>query len=67
MTDITAASSVQGAIQVKTSVVSCDGSANGNGSGHPLIYLNMGEDGHVTCLYCRQKFIVAEGLTEAGN
>lgn len=44
-------------IPVRTSVASCDGRRKGDGLGHPLVYLNMGEAGHAVCPYCRQKFI----------
>jgi uncharacterized Zn-finger protein len=53
-------------VRVKTPVVSCDGcgSLNNsrNNSGHPLVYLTLGEKGHTTCPYCRRKFILIEEL-----
>ena len=30
--------------RVESSVVSCDGTSTGNNNGHPLVYLNMGEE-----------------------
>lgn len=44
---------------VDSKVVSCDGNGNG-ASGHPLVYLNLGEEGKVECPYCGQIFIVQE-------
>lgn len=43
-------------VYVDQPVVSCDG--NGEGSGHPLIYLNLEESGEVVCPYCSRKFIL---------
>lgn len=42
---------------VTTKVVSCDGNGNGDGLGHPNIYLNVGKDGKVECPYCSRLFI----------
>lgn len=39
--------------------VSCDGGENG----HPLIYLNISEEGKITCPYCG-KIFVYDGSTE---
>lgn len=36
-------------------VVSCDG--NSHESGHPLIYMNLGETGKVKCPYCGHVFV----------
>jgi uncharacterized Zn-finger protein len=42
-------------IKVYSNVVSCDG---GEGPlGHPLVYLNLGDDGQVECPYCDRLFI----------
>ena len=38
--------------------VSCDG---GGALGHPRIYLEIGEGGHVDCPYCGCRFALGEG------
>lgn len=60
MTGTTSIPTVQEVIRVKTSVVGCDGRSPENHSGHPLVYLNIGEEGRVTCPYCRRKFVLIE-------
>ena len=41
---------------VDSKKVSCDG---GSGAlGHPLVYLNMGNNSEITCPYCSKKFIL---------
>ena len=47
----------QDVMRVEASVVSCDGRSHEDNSGHPLVYLNTGEEGHVTCPYCSRRFI----------
>ena len=44
-------------IVVKTKRVACDG--GGGALGHPLVYMDMGEDDHVECGYCDRKFVLA--------
>lgn len=39
--------------------VSCNG--GGGALGHPLVYLEMGADGEVTCGYCDRRFILKGG------
>ena len=39
---------------VNSKKVSCDG---GTDFGHPLVYLNIGNDSEVICPYCSKKFI----------
>ena len=46
-------------IEVEETRVSCDG--GGSALGHPLIYLNLGEEGVVDCPYCGRRFILKEG------
>ena len=48
--------------RVESSLVGCDGADNDNSgeSGHPLIYLNMGNEGQVICPYCSRKFVLVE-------
>jgi uncharacterized Zn-finger protein len=49
---------------VETKSVSCDG---GSGtSGHPNIYLNIGDKGEITCPYCSRTFMLAEGSSSSG-
>lgn len=48
----------QDVMRVETSVVSCDGRSHEDHSGHPLVYLNTGEEGRVTCPYCGRCFIL---------
>lgn len=42
-------------IETTQSRVSCNG--GGGALGHPLVYLNMTDDGTVTCPYCSRKFV----------
>lgn len=44
---------------IETSTVNCDGNETETKSGHPLIYLNLGKEGKVTCPYCGKAFIQA--------
>ena len=44
-------------IIVETPTVGCDGGT----LGHPLVYLNLGEDGAADCPYCGRRFVLAEG------
>lgn len=46
---------------VSTRVVSCDG--NGDGLGHPRVYLNLGDKGQVECPYCSRQFILRESTS----
>lgn len=40
--------------------VHCDG--NGDGLGHPKVYLEIGEEGQVVCPYCSKKFVYSSHL-----
>ena len=44
-------------IVVTTKRVACDG--GGGALGHPLVYMDMGEDDFVECGYCDRKFVMA--------
>lgn len=44
-------------IECKTRNVSCDG--GGGVLGHPLVYLNMGENSSVECPYCGRRFTLS--------
>ncbi len=47
-------------ITTETTKVTCDG---GKGElGHPLVYLNMGDNGRVDCPYCGREFVLKEGV-----
>lgn len=43
---------------VDSSVVNCDG--NGSSIGHPLVFLNLGDDCSVKCPYCSRVFILQD-------
>jgi uncharacterized Zn-finger protein len=52
-------------IRVEENVVACDGTnpqgkSEVNRLGHPMVYLNMGEEGQVTCPYCSRHFVLVE-------
>ena len=44
-------------IVVSTKRVACDG--GGGALGHPLVYMDMGEDDFVECGYCDRRFVLA--------
>lgn len=46
-------------IEVTSREVSCDG--GGGASGHPRVFLNMGEKDTVDCPYCGRQFWLKEG------
>ena len=43
-------------IVVGTTRVACDG--GGGALGHPLVYMDMGDDGAVECGYCDRRFVL---------
>ena len=45
---------------MRTPVVSCDG--GGGALGHPLVYLNTGENGAVDCPYCGKRYTLLSDL-----
>lgn len=45
-------------IVVKTGRVACDG--GGGALGHPLVYMDMGDDGSVECGYCDRRFVLGK-------
>ncbi|MCR9255833.1 MAG: zinc-finger domain-containing protein [Alphaproteobacteria bacterium] len=48
-------------IEVEEKRVACDG---GNAAlGHPMIYLEMGDENHVACPYCGREFRLKAGAT----
>jgi uncharacterized Zn-finger protein len=45
-------------IPVDTTRVRCDG---GGALGHPVVYLEMGDEGFVECPYCDRRFVLRNG------
>lgn len=45
-------------IVVTSKRVACDG--GGGALGHPLVYMDMGEDDFVECGYCDRRFLLGE-------
>jgi uncharacterized Zn-finger protein len=48
-------------IEVDDTRVACDG--GGGALGHPLVYLEMGDETFVECPYCDRKFVLRAGVT----
>lgn len=46
-------------LYVTEKTVACDGDEGA--LGHPMVYLNMGEDGRIDCPYCDREFILEGG------
>ncbi len=48
-------------VVVSTKRVACDGGNGHTGAtlGHPLVYLDMGEDDFVECGYCDRRFVLS--------
>lgn len=42
--------------------VSCNG--GGGSLGHPIVYLEMGDDNEVTCGYCDKRFVLKGGKAD---
>ncbi|MBM3502358.1 MAG: zinc-finger domain-containing protein [Alphaproteobacteria bacterium] len=49
-------------IVVESDKVACDG---GDVSGHPRVYLNLGEKGETDCPYCGRRFVRRTGAKAA--
>lgn len=49
-------------VVVATKRVACDGGNGHTGAtlGHPLVYLDMGEDDFVECGYCDRRFVLSD-------
>ena len=49
-------------IVVSSKRVACDGGNGIHGAtlGHPLVYLDMGEDDFVECGYCDRRFVLSD-------
>ena len=50
-------------IHTRNRRVACDGGA----SGHPRVWLNLGEEGQVTCPYCSRLYVLDSTPDEAGR
>ena len=51
-------------IHVDKEVVECDG---GGTLGHPLVYLNLGDDGRIDCPYCGRRFVLSAKATPSAT
>ncbi len=51
-------------LHVNSKKVSCDGlrDSQSKASGHPLVYLNMGENDFVVCPYCSKYFTIKKTI-----
>ena len=47
-------------IEVSTTRVKCDGGSAA--LGHPLVYLEMGDEDFVECRYCDRRFVLKKGV-----
>jgi uncharacterized Zn-finger protein len=52
-------------ITVDSRVVGCDG--GGGALGHPLVYLNMGDQDQISCPYCSRHFVFEGDATAAAG
>lgn len=50
---------------VDTPVVACNG--GGGALGHPLVYLNLGDEGEVVCPYCSRRFVLEADAQRASQ
>jgi len=48
---------------VEGTVAACNG--GGGALGHPLVYLNLGDEGEAVCPYCSRRFVLAAGAPRA--
>ena len=56
--------------RVSTRRVACDGSTDipgGAALGHPRVYLQIDETGHVDCGYCDRRFILIGGPADGAD
>ena len=61
--------------EVETRYVWCDGAGDIRGGenyrpaalGHPRVYMEIDEKGHVDCGYCDRRFVLAGNAAEHGN
>ena len=52
-------------IVVQSPRVACDG--GGGALGHPLVYMQMGEEGFVECGYCDRRFVLDPDVEDDGH
>jgi uncharacterized Zn-finger protein len=52
-------------VTVHSRRIACDGV--GDALGHPRVYLEMGDEPFVECLYCDRRFVLAGGSEGAEN
>ncbi|HEY1876410.1 MAG TPA: zinc-finger domain-containing protein [Rhizomicrobium sp.] len=48
-------------VETDSTRVACDG--GGGALGHPLVYLEMGDEDSVECPYCDKRFVLRAGGT----
>ncbi len=55
--------------RVTTTRVACDGTAGGLPAslGHPRVFLEIDEHGHVDCGYCDHRFILVGGAADGAD
>ena len=51
-------------VEVDEAKVACDG---GGALGHPRVFLNIGEPGHIDCPYCGRRFRLKSGVAAGGG
>jgi uncharacterized Zn-finger protein len=51
-------------VVVRSHRVACDGV--GGALGHPLVWLEIGDEGFAECGYCDRRFVLARSGTEGG-
>ena len=52
-------------IEVTSETVACDG--GGGALGHPLVYMDMGEDEFIECGYCDRRFVLIGGPADGAD
>ena len=52
-------------ITVTSRRIACDG--GGGALGHPRVWLNLGEEGRITCPYCSRLFVLADEIDTAAG
>lgn len=48
---------------VNTTTVACDGGV----SGHPRVFLNMGDEDHIDCPYCGCRYLLDRNASRAAG
>ena len=52
-------------IAVTTTVVACDGGVGA--LGHPRVFLNLAEAGHIDCPYCGRRYVLKGGAVSGAH